>query len=169
MDKFNNLLNNFRQNPYLRPFIGIGLILTFLIVSAFLSQSPRKKQITQPEPSNRLVTTVPKTSPTPLNQEEQIRRQTKMDEETAKKENELYSSYPWYDKLPLKNTDYFVYFDTTKKSFVGLLYPDNSSPNLTISQTVTMKAEIRKSLTDLGINITKYGFEWVIKPESKNQ
>ena len=170
MNKLNNILNRLKQKPYLGVLTGLGLILIYLLISTSLFQSPQTP--TGNHPSNKIISPTivfPTVTSAPLTQEEKNKLQTKFDQDTVAKENELYSSYPWFDKLPLKSTDYFVYFDTAKKSFVGLLYPDNSNPSLTISQTVTMKAQIRKSLTDLGIDITKYKLEWVIKPENKSQ
>lgn len=166
MNNFKNIINNLRQKPYIGLYVAFGLVFMVLILSILLFPSPDNSTGAQPEVTLS-PTSAPATTVTPLSEEDQIKRQAIMDENTLKKEREIFSTYPWYDKLPLRAADYFVYFDLEKKIFVGLLYPANTSQNEIVSQTVTMKAEIRKSLTDLGIDVEKYEFEWVIKPEDK--
>jgi len=105
------------------------------------------------------------TAPENMSQDDKMKMQEISDQNYAQWQRPVDNNYPWYNKLPLQTSNYFVYFDIEKKSFVGLLYPTNSSQNQTISQVVSMKAEIRKSLSDLGVDTAKYNIEWTVKPE----
>src|SRR3989344_2459682 len=54
-----------------------------------------------------------------------IKDQIKVNEEFTNWEKKVAGRYSWRRKLPLTSDKYFVYFDLTKKGFIGRLYPDN--------------------------------------------
>lgn len=68
---------------------------------------------------------------------------------------ELYDSYPWYDKLPFGTNNYFIYFDIYAKKFIVALY-SHDEPDL-------IKQEIFANLNNIGVDYTQYEFEW--RPE----
>jgi len=73
--------------------------------------------------------------------------------------------YPWENSLPLQSSKYFTYFDLERKIFVSELYPTN---NATINTQVTnFKTQILSALQHVGIDTTKYQFEWHITPVSE--
>lgn len=97
--------------------------------------------------------------------EDQNKAQEGADQNFAKWNQDLQDNYPWIDKLPIQETNYFVYFDTDKKQFIGKLYPQKNSNTSIENQTAQFKSEIQTKLKNLGVSIENYQFEWIVKPE----
>ncbi len=101
---------------------------------------------------------------TPENPEEvpvddQIKNQAKADEEFGKWVSDIYTNYPWYDKLPLMTDNYFVYFDLDQKKFEGKIYiQDISTP--TPEQIQQYKDETITTLESLGVNTLEFQIHW---------
>jgi hypothetical protein len=74
---------------------------------------------------------------------------------------QVYDSYPWYNQLPLQTENYFVYFDTSKKSFIGILYIETENMNNQQSQSIR-KDEIKSRLANLSVPVESTQFEWRI-------
>lgn len=78
------------------------------------------------------------------------------------------TNYPWYNKLPLRTQEHFVYFDTNRKVFVGKLYL-SPSPTETVSGRVEqLKKEVLLALQRLGVSTSDYEFEWKVSLQNKN-
>ncbi len=73
--------------------------------------------------------------------------------------------YPWYTKLPIKSSGYFVYFDLEKEKVVGVLYPKKGSPSSIDSQVNDFKKEIMDKLGFLNIPVKETEVEWIIEPK----
>ena len=98
-------------------------------------------------------TTVPDTS---LSQEDKNALQLQSDNNFGAWQNQLYSSYPWYDHLPLQSDQYFTFFDINTRQFITDIYTD---PNNT--DTIrAIKQEVVGKLQSLGIDTSKYLFVW---------
>jgi len=100
-----------------------------------------------------------------MSQDDKMKMQEISDQNYTKWQKINDSNYPWYNNLPLQTDNYFVYFDLDKKIFIGKLYPKQSSSISIDSQTASMKTEINLTLIKLGIDTTKYSFDWQITPE----
>jgi hypothetical protein len=161
------LIKLVKQNKYIFICGTVGVVFLIIIFSIALSKSSVQSNPDQPATSNKstMSNNIPSNSPTvptfdPIKQE--------AGEKAFSAEQEaIHNNYPWIDKLPVQTTDYFVYFIVNKKSFVGNLYPADTSKNFIVSQVVTIKAQIRKSLINLNIEFSKYPFVWNIKPENR--
>lgn len=145
--------------------IGIGIV-TLGLISVFFFLSVRSKSepktINQPLPT--VIPTQPLLSPTSPFTPEQLKiieEQRKADETVGKREIEIKTKYPWFNSLPLRGEKYFVYFDTNKQVFVGLLYPKSVDNVEIIKQEVKLKLRDTIGITD----IDKYQFQWTITPE----
>jgi hypothetical protein len=90
-----------------------------------------------------------------LTEAEQIERQKKADENYGKWAEEVDRNYPWLQKLPLKDPNYFVYFDIDKNSFYGVLYVEAND-----SRVSSLKSTIEQRLTSLDIPFRNYQFVW---------
>lgn len=160
-------------------FIIIGIFASFLgvlLVIFILNMLTKKGALEnyQPTPVQENITpadegiTPVKASPTPYQgsfTEEDARIQSESDKDYADWEKNISDKYPWFDKLPLQETNYFVYFDVDKKSFIGKLYPKDSQAESVDEKITVMKNEIQTRLEALGIDTALYNFEWIVKSE----
>lgn len=89
-----------------------------------------------------------------LTQEElkQIKIQKQADTNFGAWQKEIKDTKPWYDKLPLINTKYFVYFDLEKNKFIVQIYDKNNQD--------AIKTEIINNLKNLGIDTDKFEIEF---------
>lgn len=101
-------------------------------------------------------TSVPPTQPPdPTKVYEQLQE----DKGYADWERQTTANYPWLLKLPARDPDnkYFIYFDTNKKKFIGLLYP---KPGDDVEQ---IKQRALESLaTEKDIPTHLYTFDWTV-------
>lgn len=147
------------------PYIAGGIIL-LLVVLTFLSFIAKNQTGTNREDSK--LTGLFKLSDLFNSQNDQvagvqqtIKDQIKVNEEFANWEKRVAGRYSWRKKLPLTSDKYFVYFDFTKKGFIGRLYPDNAD---LIEQ---LKADIvRKLKKEKGIPLENYSIDWDVYPKS---
>lgn len=70
------------------------------------------------------------------------------------------SPYPWYSKLPLYTTTYFVYFDLEEQVFIGKIYSKKN--NLNNEKTEEVKRVILSSLAEMGIDTNSFRISWII-------
>lgn len=161
-----NILQLLKNGRYL--YLSLFLLVILLVVSIYiaLTQSQPKQAPVAQFPTVTPHYVIPSVIPTHIT-EDMYRKQDQGEKAFAESQANIQRNYPWFNKLPLQTSDYFVYFDVEKKVFVGLLYPSEGSEGQIANQVVTMKAEIRNSLTSLGIDVSKYQFEWSIKPEAQ--
>lgn len=108
---------------------------------------------------------IPSLSPSVPPMDEQLRLQTEADKKFSDWQKEIYKNYPWYDSLPLQEEKYFIYFDLDQKKFIAYLYPSKSSPESVDRQTNSLQREIMQRLASLGIETSKYLFQWSILPQ----
>ena len=104
-------------------------------------------------------------SPDTISTADQQKEQSQADLNYASKEAQFQQNYPWYNDLPLQTETYYVYFDTNSKSFIGILYPSNSSSASVDNQVAGMKSDIQTQLTNLGIPYNNYPLNWEVTPE----
>lgn len=151
--------------------LGGVLGLTVLLLVLLLPREQKSEQERVPFPTSVITRTASPTLP-PMTvtsgasvtfspeQLQVIEEQSKADETVSKRETEIRTNYPWFIKLPLSGEKYFVYFETNRKVFVGLLYP-TASDNLD-----EIKAEIVQKLKDVfGIPVDDFTFEWTVNPQ----
>lgn len=100
-----------------------------------------------------------------VSEEDQIQVQKQADKNFAQWQADIYKNYPWYDNLPLKTNNYFVYFDVSSKKFIANLYPSQSSPMGIDNQVNIFKEEILAKLKKFNIEVDKYEFSWKITPK----
>ncbi|HET9946579.1 MAG TPA: hypothetical protein VFQ63_00810, partial [Patescibacteria group bacterium] len=91
--------------------------------------------------------------------------QTQADSTYGKKMQQMQTTYPWLENLPLRTPDYFVAFDTSTNTFIADIYPTAGQYQNT--QAAAIEDQIKKDLQKLGIDITKYTFSWTITPVSE--
>ena len=151
------------------PVVLIFLFIIFYLLSSKPSLEQQADTKITPSYSDRVIpmSTFPSQAKEGVFDAKAQERQDRGEKAFAKSQSDISKNYPWYDQLPIKSADYFVFFDVDKKSFTGNLYPASTNKNFIVSQVVKMKARIRKSLADLSIDYTKYPFIWNIKPENK--
>ena len=93
--------------------------------------------------------------------QQNLKDQIIVDEEFANWEKRVAGRYVWRKKLPLTSEKYFIYFDFSKKGFIGRLYPDNDD---LIEQ---IKAEVIRILKkEKGIPLDSYPIDWDVYPKS---
>lgn len=143
----------------------IILILTIIIIILALGiyvlvamrknqQSPINNQPTPSQnqidtPLNNSPTSLPTLDPTVVKLQEE---QTQADYNYAVKQEDTFKNFPWLDKLPIQNENYFVYYDTDQNKFFGQLYVAENQE--------TLKQEILQKLNDLGVQTEKYEIIW---------
>lgn len=157
----------------LNPKIVILIILLLLIfaVLVFLKiQLPNQGGNRQPSSDIKVFNrTTP--SPTPLIPYEQLPRDEKMrlqtisDDNYAKTQDAILKLYPWYNTLPIKAQNYFVYFETDKKQFTALLYPQKSSATSIEVQVEEFKKGITGQLKNIDPKTLDLPINWEVKPE----
>lgn len=137
-------------------YVYILILSLFLIVVAsvyyYLSRSkpPDGPPIT-PLPTI-IIPTIREFGPT-LTQDE--KEQLESDKEFGRWTKEIYDTYPWYDKLPLKTQRYFVYYDIYEKKFIADIYLSGEQN--------TIKNEVLTELKNIGIDIDQYPVVWTQK------
>ncbi len=144
------------------------LILAILALGAYVyfSNLPSPAQPTPIQifnrPSSTPFTQIPFEN---LTQEQKKAYQDQADENYQKTEDEILRKYPWYLKLPLKDANYFVYFDPTTETFTAKLYPQRSSATSIDDQVNAMETNVIQRINELGSNSTSYKIDWKIIPE----
>jgi hypothetical protein len=145
------------------------LLLAILGILTYLQLS-RRPDTTSPLPIPKME----QSSPTPteplipfnqLTEEQKIQSQNKADEYYQKTEDDILKKYPWFLKLPLKDTNYFVYFDPTTETFTAKLYPQKASSSSIDEQVNSMKNIVTQKIATLGSGADKYKIDWVVIPE----
>jgi hypothetical protein len=155
-------------------YLIIGSLVLIILASLFLLLNKGdKKGVTlplpviqnQPSGSNQNnLTSSPPSLPAET-AEEKLVLQTKADVDFAQWQEKTYQDYPWYNKLPLKEADFYVYFDLNKKRFVADLYPRTNSSSSIDQQNESMKSQILNKLQEYSINTSQFDFEWNSHPE----
>jgi len=136
--------------------LTLALVLLLIIGIYFLYSRRNQKENTTlivPTP-NISITGIQEQSISPTLTQEEV-SQLESDKEFGIWTQELYDSYPWYDKLPLQSEKYFVYFDINQKKFIASIYSPNEQDGI--------KNEIILQFKDLGIDYEKYEIIWEIK------
>lgn len=156
----------------LRPkfIIIIALLLLILATIAFLKFKSFKQQGAKDSSSIPVYQRIsPKPFPsTPYEQlpsEEKLKLQTEADINYSELQNKILNEFPWYNDLPLQESNYFVFFDLGNKTFKGKIYPQKSSAILVDDQVNAYKQEILGKLKQLNIDTTLYKVDWIIIPE----
>lgn len=139
--------------------IILGIILVIILIGITLlvrslkNDSNSRLQPTStisPTPTTIIIQDINTINPTMV-KELQL-EQSKADYEYAKVQEKRYQDYPWYDKLPIGNDTYFVYFSSEDKKFIGKIYDT--------AQTEQIKADVPNQLKELGVDVTTYPIIW---------
>ncbi len=93
-------------------------------------------------------------TPTPIDQ-------TQADQQYTVWNDTILKKYPWFNKLPVQENDYFVYFDPAIEKVIATIYI--SSPNIETKNVEQMKNIVIDHLRQVDPNILKYNIEWKIK------
>lgn len=133
-------------------------ILTLTPASPLLSETPYTISYTIPLSYELTFSTV---SIDDVSLDDQAKNQAIADKNFEDYWNQVYDSYPWYNQLPLQTENYFVYFDLTKKAFIGILYIEAENMNDQLAQN-TRKEEILSRLANLDIPVDSAKFEWSV-------
>lgn len=92
-----------------------------------------------------------------------IASQQKTDQEYSQWQESTRTNYPWIKVLPLYGDKYFLYFDISKKVFVGKIY---SAVSDNVEQIKTqIKADLQAKLAGENINSSSFKYEWKIIPQ----
>lgn len=100
-----------------------------------------------------------------LSLEEQMKLQAEADKNYAQAQEKVIQEFPWYNNLPLKTVNYFVYLDVSSKTIKAKLYPQKASPVPINEQVKSLQIEITSKLKKLGIDLSVQKIEWLIIPE----
>ena len=165
----------------LKPRFIIMIVLLFLILLAlvFLKIQSATKQGLQlppeiqifrysPSPSIRPkapIPTPPSHSPIPADQltdQQKIQYQAEADEYYRKAREVIINNYPWYLKLPLKGTGYFIYFDPPSERFKVSLFPTNESSITVDEQIKLLRQIVIKEISTLGTDASNYNIDWEV-------
>lgn len=139
----------------------IGLILITIFVLLFNSSSTTQQLQPSSSPtSSPLKSSLPLPNPsiplaTPLPSEDIAEYQSQTDRLYADQQKKQDEEYPWLQQLPLQNSDYFVYFETSNNTFTAEIY--------NASQEQQLKQEILNRLSRLNINTSEYNIIWQVK------
>ena len=144
--------------------ISITLIIVLFMTTFLVLPIIYRQSTPAPLPSPpALQSPKPKPFPTISSFEDQVEAQSKADYEYGVYIKELYTNYPWFNKLPLQNDIYFVYFDTDDKTFKANIYLNKNYIPATNENVNKYKNEIISELEKLGISPDQYEIEWRIK------
>lgn len=164
----------------LRPQFIIIIILSLLIIAALIFlriQSSSQKdgkvppiiEIFTVTPAPQPIRKVPLPTPPPTTTYDQpteqqiIELQSRADEYYQKMQDAVLTNYPWYLKLPIRGTGYFVYFDPPSERFQAALYPNSTSDVPVDDQIKMLKDIVAKKIADnLGQDASKYGIDWEV-------
>lgn len=150
--------NIFSRNTFLL-IIGLLLIIAILVTLIFFN---RKKEVEEkPIP----VFNQPSSSPLQTVPQDPLQIQTEADINYTEAQNKVLQEFPWYNHLPLQDSNYFVLFDLPRKVLRAKLYPQQSSPVSTEGQVAVFQQEITQKLQQLNIDTNLYKIEWTIIPE----
>ena len=151
------MIFGFKSKLLLILFAGTVLLLS--IISFLSPLITSKKQAPSPSVSPPVVTPWPTANPsqTPLVPTD-IQKQQNADANFGNELQKIQKSYPWYNNLPLMDTNYFVYFDLGKKQLVAKIY--SKSNNLSVQQVEEIKTSIISKLIELRIPTDQYPVVW---------
>lgn len=136
--------------------IGITLLAIILFLATIFSRQSKPK-VNQ--------AAVPTTIPSPTQTiSQKVTQQKELDKEFSQITAKVYQLYPWLNKLPVLTNDYFVFFDPAQKKFIVNLYIPQSSVSQPTLATQRQQ-EVLAKLKSLGIDVSLYQFEWIIKPQ----
>jgi hypothetical protein len=148
--------------------LGVLILLTFLIMRFAIPHKQVVEQVVTPNTST-LPTAIPQniTNPSPTVSVElqkaiqaEVKKQQAVDKEYGAWQVQTRNDYPWRVKLPLHSDKYYVYFDLSKKVFIGYLYP-KSGENVQQIKAVVIKIMKEQK----GIPVDSYPFEWKVSVE----
>lgn len=139
--------------------IIIPSLFIILVASIFLiirpSDLPNTNTSNLPIPtSNKII--IPTRSEVVIGTQDQGQADKNFAEELTRQRN----PYPWYSKLPLITSNYFIYFDLEKKIFIGKIYAKKNS--LKDDQIAEIKRGSLIRLSELGIEINNFRIEWYL-------
>lgn len=92
-----------------------------------------------------------------------IAAQQKTDQEYSDWQESTRTNYPWIKVLPLYGDKYFLYFDISKKVFVGKIYPGVTDNIDQIKTQIT--TELNDKLKGENIDSSSFKYEWKIIPQ----
>ncbi len=131
--------------------IALILILLILMMINYLNSKKTLNNLTKVFPSPTLILSTQNTIITPTYTPEEV-NQLESDKATGDIIQQINTSYPWYNKLPLTNEKYYVYFDLNKNQFIATIF-SSSEQNI-------IKNQVQTELTNLGINYQYYELIW---------
>ncbi len=139
------------KNKYF--LIGLLVIIFIVIYGIYLIFSSREETSVNPKNVPTPASFNEKNNVPSQSFEKQMQYQSQSDHNFGQWQTDTYTTYPWYNKLPLQSDRYFVYFDLEKKKFIGSIYAESSERDTIINQVLT-------TLKSYGINTDNYQFEW---------
>lgn len=153
------------QNKWL--YLGIAVLVLFLITVSLVFLTLVKEEKAQQQNETDTIVMPTKTSEqtvvTATQQPVESAEMQKALEEARRSAGEYdtwqaenLASYPWLRKLPLAADNYYFYFSTDKKIFIGKLYP---KPGENIEQTkifILQQAQMKE------IHYQDYNVQWVV-------
>ncbi len=126
--------------------IFLGLILIMLVTLVVISN---KKNVGNTEP---IIVYSPSPEPTTqviINQQEELQAE----QNYGKERQRILSEKPWILKMPLKNEDYFLSYDTELDIFNATIYISSRYPEN--EQLNRVKQRISKDLINIGVDVNK--------------
>lgn len=143
-------------------FVIAALFVVMLGLLLLLSDTGRnrKKSIPTSQPTItiepwKIQPTRPiQTNPLPTN----VQKQEEADKNFANELRKTQTAYPWYNKLPLMDSNYFVYFDLNKKQLIAKIY--SLSNNLSSDRVNNIKKQIESDLLGLGVPVSQFPILW---------
>ncbi|OGK40032.1 hypothetical protein A3A74_01960 [Candidatus Roizmanbacteria bacterium RIFCSPLOWO2_01_FULL_35_13] len=160
----NNLPDMFKGKRLM--IIGGGLVVLLIVLIVFSAGSRTKSSNqTFPQPTQSVP---PAQEPDMFNNnqdanspevQQAIAEQMQADQEYNSWQQSNSDAYSWIRKLPLTADNYFVYFDLTKKVFIGRLYPKSGDDLEKIKSDVLNKLKTEKE-----IPVENFTFQWQVNP-----
>lgn len=136
-------------------FVVVIILSVIVVINSRREKAAQPPQVSFPSPT----TSVRLPSPIPIiSTEDQIKAQSEADLNFGKWAQDVNRNYPWYNQLPIQTEKYYVYFDLDLKKFIGRLYANGQ-------QAENLKTEVMRRLSELGIDTSKYEFQWEIVPQ----
>lgn len=147
-------------------FIAGGLVVLLLVLMIFANSSRTKSnqeavdQQGQPfdqQPQDIGFNDSPETQSPEVQQAIQEQMQADQEYSNWQENNEI--DYPWLKILPLTSEKYFVYFDISRKTFVGRLYVNPEDNQEEIKNSILGKLKNEED-----VPVDNFKFEWQVNP-----
>ena len=121
-------------------------------------------QVTLTTLSNKFTWYFTTASDTELSDQDQAKLQGAFDLQYATVQQAFNKKYPWFDKIPPQNNDYFISFCTKTNTFDIYIFPKSKVNTPQPAQVTNLENEATQELKNIGVAVSSYKINWLISP-----